>query len=145
VHPPDAQSSGEKLMPKYVSKEAPIQRAILTYLRLALPGAVIHHSANERGMRGQSAAKDIANAKRNGMVVGFPDLMVLWNGRLMCFEVKAPGGYPSPAQKDVGQQIQAQGGFWAVVRGVDDVQGFLSAWADVRPETALIEHRGAIS
>jgi hypothetical protein len=132
-------------MAKRTSREAPIHRAILAYLRLALPGAMIHHSANERGMRGRSAARDIANAKRNGMVVGFPDLMVLWNGRLMCFEVKAPGGYPSPAQKAVGQQIQAQGGFWAVVRGVDDVQGMLSAWADVRPEAALIEHRGAIS
>ena len=131
-------------MGKRIDREGPIHRSVLSYLRHVLPGAVIHHSANERRMRGRHAARDIANAKNNGMLVGFPDILVLWNGSLMCFEVKAPGGYPSEAQKAVGAQIQEQGGFWAVVRGIDDVQGFLSAWADVRPEMSVIQHRGII-
>ena len=108
--------------------EGPIHAAILAYLRRQYPGAVIHHSPNQTDVKGQAIARTIAKQKMLGMLVGFPDLIMLHQGRFYGFEVKAEGGYPSPAQKDVGAAIVAAGGFWAVVRSIDDVKEKMENW-----------------
>lgn len=109
--------------------EGPIHRSILDYLRLTLPKAVIHHSANEIGLSGKAIERVIAKAKWNGMLVGFPDIIVITAGSpAIGFEVKAPGGYPSDAQKAVGAALQAAGAHWAVVRSTDDVRECLREW-----------------
>lgn len=109
--------------------EGPIHRAILTYLRLTLPKAVVHHSANEVSLSGPAVARAIAKAKWNGMLVGFPDILVIALGAPpMTFEVKAPGGHPSDAQKAVGAALQAAGARWAVVYGIGDVTACLQEW-----------------
>jgi hypothetical protein len=92
-----------------------------------LPGAVIHHSPNEVGVKGRDIARAIAKAKHNGMIVGFPDIIVIWAGNVWTFEVKAPGNYPSDDQCEVGRMIRAQGGKWAVVRSADDAAEAVSA------------------
>jgi hypothetical protein len=109
-------------------REGPIHRAVIAYLRLALPGAVIHHSPNEVGVKGRDIARAIAKAKHNGMIVGFPDIIVIWAGNVWTFEVKAAGNYPSDDQCEVGRMIRAQGGKWAVVRSVDDAAEAVSQW-----------------
>lgn len=105
-----------------IDHEGPVHQAVLTYLRLQLPGALIHHSPNEVDVSGKDIARAISKAKFRGMVVGFPDIIVLWRGVFMGFEVKAKGGKISDAQEAVGAMIQSQGGHWAVVRSVDDVR-----------------------
>lgn len=104
--------------------------ACLNYLRLVLPGAAIHHSANELDLAGDGKAKAIAQrkAKEKGMRPGWPDLEVIWRGQFWAFEVKAEGNKPTPEQIACGEDIRANGGRWAVVYGVDDVQRCLSAW-----------------
>jgi hypothetical protein len=62
------------------------------------------------------------------MAIGFPDLLVIWRGRCMGFEVKAEGGTTSPAQKAMGALMQANGAHWAVVRSIDDVREYLAQW-----------------
>jgi hypothetical protein len=108
--------------------EGPIHSAILTYLRGQYPQAVIHHSPNETDVRGPTIARAIAKQKMMGMLVGFPDLLMLHQGRLYTFEVKAEGGRTSEAQKVVGEAIAASGGFWAVVRSIDDVKEKMEQW-----------------
>lgn len=108
--------------------EGPIHGAILTYLRRQYPQAVIHHSPNETDVRGPAIARAIAKQKMMGMLVGFPDLIMLHEGRLYTFEVKAEGGRTSEAQKAVGEAIVASGGFWAVVRSIDDVREKMGQW-----------------
>lgn len=115
----------------YQSHELPIHRAVLHYLQLALPGAVIHHSAQNLGIGGGKDAKiarAVALAKSMGMRIGFPDLLVIWRGRCMGFEVKAEGGLSSEAQARVGQDFVTNGAQYAVVRGIDDVREVLAAW-----------------
>ena len=112
----------------YRSNELPVHRAVLHYLQLALPGALIHHSAQNLGVKGEGVARAVALAKSMGMVPGFPDIMVLWCGRFMGFEVKAEGGRTSDAQADVGALIQANGGRWGVVRSIGDVRELLADW-----------------
>lgn len=109
--------------------EGPIHRAIIDCLRLKLPGAVIHHSPNEVGITGKDIARAISKAKHNGMIVGFPDILVIWRGQVWTFEVKAPGGTPTPKQIATGQDIIAQGGKWAVVHSVDDAAECILEWA----------------
>lgn len=129
--------------------EGPIHMACLNYLRLVLPGAEIHHSANELDLGGDRRSKAIAQrkAKEKGMQPGWPDLQVLWRGQFWCFEVKAPGNRPTKEQVARGEGIVANGGRWAVVYSVDDVQRCLSEWmaaADLTPPRR-IPLRGAVS
>ena len=107
------------------SPERRIHLAVLGYLRLRLPDAAIHHSANEIGLAGKAVARQIAKAKHMGMMVGFPDLMVLWRGQALFFEVKAPGNYPTEAQKAAHELLTANGAQCHVVRSVGEVETIL--------------------
>ena len=110
--------------------EAQIQRGIIAWLRCVMPDALVHHGKNEINKRGAAIAIELANAKRNGAVTGWPDLIVLpfANVGPVFFEVKAPRGYPSPAQKSVHEQLTRLGYPVAVVRSVDDVRASLVEW-----------------
>ena len=112
----------------YRSAELPVHRSILHYLQLALPGALIHHSAQNLGVKGEGVARAVALAKSMGMVIGWPDLLVIHKGRCMGFEIKAEGGSASDAQKAVGALFTANGAHWAVVRSIDDVREYLKGW-----------------
>lgn len=113
----------------YTDIEGPIHRAILAHLRGAYPGAVVHHSANELPLKGKDVARAIAKAKRNGMVSGYPDLVMHWRGRTFGFEVKAPKGTVSDNQAAVMAAMDAQGVPCAVVRSVADVEAFMALQA----------------
>ena len=115
---------------RHVDREGPVHRAVLAYLRRALPGAVIHHSPNETDMRGPTVARMISKQKCLGMVVGFPDLIIFWRGHVWAMEVKAEKGRVSPDQEAVGGAMVANGVRWAVVRSVDDARACVAAWFD---------------
>lgn len=112
----------------WTDREGPIHRAVLAYLRSRLPNAAIHHSPNELALRGKHVARQIAKAKHNGMVPGWPDIEVVHEGRFMAFEVKAEGNYQSDTQKDCEALIRASGGLYAVVRSTEDVKECLDDW-----------------
>jgi len=126
-----------------VDRESPIHRSILSYLRLALPGALIFHPANEIASKIPGATPKQrmlaqARAKAMGMLPGAPDLVVLFQGRFIAFEVKAPGNYQQVNQRAAQALIEANGGAYYVVRSIDDVKAALA-------ETpGLVELRGAI-
>jgi len=103
--------------------EGPVHRAILNFLRWQYPKAFITHPANER--KGLAAG---ARAKALGQQAGTPDLVMVHDGRTYWFEVKAEGGRVSKEQRYCGELIQANGGFWAVVRSVQDVQECMEEW-----------------
>lgn len=100
--------------------EGPYHRAVLRQLYLHLPGAVIHHSPNEFPGKGDAIARAIAKAKKNGMVVGFPDLIVFWRGQVALVEVKAPGGRLSGPQKETISRFEGNGFAVHVVTDPDD-------------------------
>ena len=117
-------------MPPRRDLENPIQRAIVQYLRTAIPGnPIVHHSPNEIGLSGKDVARQIAKAKLNGMVPGWPDLVVVCYPAVLFFEVKAPGGRLSPAQEQVHMDMIRLGHRVAVVRSIEDVQAALDKWA----------------
>lgn len=113
---------------KRIDREGPIHKAILQYLRFVYPRAAIHHSPNEFDMAGRKIARQIAKARNLGTRKGWPDIEMLYEGTFYTFEVKAKGNYALPEQKQCGEDIQASGGYWAVVRSVDDVESCMKAW-----------------
>ena len=101
--------------------EAAIHIAILDYLRLALPGAVIHSSPNSFGdLSGPNVGRQVAKAKHMGMMVGWPDIEVFWHGQTMFFEVKTALGKKSDPQKRVEYALFHNGFRVVVCRSVDD-------------------------
>ena len=108
--------------------EGPLHRAILAWLQRVLPNALVHHSANEIGLKGKDVARQIAKAKWNGMTPGWPDLEVLTAHGPLFLEVKAPGGSTTEAQTAVHYHMRRLGYRVAVVKGVDDARAALAAW-----------------
>ena len=110
--------------------ESQIHRAILQYLRLAMPRALIHHSANEVALSGKDVARAIGKAKGLGMLPGFPDIAVFPGAHIgpLFFEVKTPRGTLSAAQRAVMGQLIDAGYRYAVVRSVTDAQERLAEW-----------------
>lgn len=106
--------------------EGPIHRAIIAYLRAK--GIFAYHPANEIAVKGPAIGRAIAKNKWNGTTPGFPDVLCFYKGRAFVFEVKAKGGYLTPAQKAVRDQIEAQGIPFAVVRSIDDVKEAMEEW-----------------
>ena len=129
-------SAAPKPRAKPVDREGPIHRSILRYLRTALPGAVIHHSPNETKWRSEKAMRVVAKAKANGTLPGFPDLLVIWRGYVLGFEVKAEGGKLSKTQHAVGADMIANGARWSVVRSIDEVAEYLRNWGLIKSPNA---------
>jgi len=111
-------------------KEAPIQRAIVKYLRAQYPAWIVHHSKNEINKSGKDIAREIGQAKLAGMVVGWPDLIIMAPSHVgpLFFEVKAEGGYPTDAQRAVHDRLRALGYRVGIVRSIADVDERLAAW-----------------
>lgn len=140
-----AQFKARKPAAKRRDLEGPIHMQCLNHLRMSLPGAVIHHSANELDLHGDKRAKAIAQnkAKAKGMLPGFPDLLVIWNGHVWAFEVKAPGNGPTKEQAAVGEAIIANGGKWAVVYSYDELAALVREWAHEAGPS--VELRGVVT
>ena len=108
-------------MAKNIDREGPVHLAILNYLKMKYPGALIHHSPNSVTMQGPAVQRLIAKNKHMGMLPGFPDLMMLFDGVFYGFEVKAGKNKPQKNQLEVGETIEYNGGIFAVVYSIDDV------------------------
>ena len=88
------------------------------------------HARNEINKSGKAIARELAEAKQNGAMTGWPDLIVLPPSHVgpIFFEVKAEGNYPTDAQKRVHDQLRGLGYRVGIVRSVDDVKQRLADW-----------------
>ena len=109
--------------------ETVLQRAIRD--RLALRGFVSVHVPNGAVLRGDKLqrAKQMASLKRDGLMPGFPDLLVYGSqGRIGHVEVKTKGSYQQPSQKDCQRWLEQLGHRYAVCRSQEDVDETLREW-----------------
>ena len=119
-------------MPKRVSPEAELQRAVSAYLDLALGPGVMWRMVENR------PRSKIAGAlqKARGVRAGTPDILLWWLfGRpysrshgFGAIELKSPTGVPSIAQKAFRDEFYVVGGRWAVCRSIRDVEAALREW-----------------
>jgi len=108
--------------------EDQIHRAIVSYLRVVLPDALLSHARNEGNRRGKAGVIDGARGKSLGVCPGYPDLVMYWQGEVIHWEIKTPKGRLSAAQKAVRDRIEREGHAYAVVRSIDDVKERLEVW-----------------
>lgn len=106
--------------------EDQIHIAILQYLDVVIPSGAtpVWHTPNG----GSRDARAGAKMKKLGTRAGFPDLAFLYDGTLYTLEVKAGHGQQRASQLSWETYITNAGGFYEVVRSIDDVQAALKKW-----------------
>ncbi len=109
--------------------EATIHRAIISWLRVVLPEALIWHPANESRRPGHAGNVERAMNVANGVLAGVPDICGRSHEGDWYMEVKAANGRLSPAQRDFRDRLAALGCYrYAVVRSIDDARETLCDW-----------------
>lgn len=109
--------------------ESRLQRAIVDYL--AKTGYRAVHVPNGSKLAGtpEQRARAGARLKADGMVPGWPDLLVYGaGGRIGHIEVKAEGSYQQDTQKACERWLKGRGHLYAVCRSIDDVDETLRQW-----------------
>ena len=109
--------------------ETALQRQLRQYL--AHRGFHSVHVPNGAVLGGDSVKRAIqmASLKRDGLMPGFPDLLVYaGGGRIGHIEVKTVKGRQEPSQQACQQWLEGLGHHYAVCRSVDDVAAALEAW-----------------
>ncbi len=122
--------------------EMKLQFVVVKYLRLVLPrDAVLFHVPNGGDMT-ESARKTAAGL---GEFPGASDLMICWQGRLYCIELKVRANpfynikrttYQKSEQKTFQIAIERAGAQYVVARHTDDVRDALALWGIPSRETA---------
>lgn len=109
-------------------EETRLQRDIRHYL--ALRGYRSVHVPNGATLGGDARKRAIqmANLKRDGLCVGFPDLIVFGPNRIGFIEVKLEGEYASEQQMIVEIWLTDLGHKYAVCRSLADVAETLGKW-----------------
>jgi hypothetical protein len=105
--------------------EDALQIAMVQWLNLCVPkppegpfwSAVNPKPHKSRAQAGQ--------CKAMGLIPGTPDLIFCVEGKFVGIEVKQPGKYLSPVQRDVHSAITLSKGVTHTVRSIDDLAAFL--------------------
>lgn len=109
--------------------ETRIQRDIRAYIeRQGFKSVAVPNGAILSGDRTRRAIQ-MNSLKRDGLTVGFPDLIVFGPGRIGFIEVKVEGEYASDKQMEVEDWLTGWAGQrYAVCRSPDDVDETLKEW-----------------
>jgi hypothetical protein len=104
--------------------EQQIQKAVFAHLRArAAPRAFFWHPFSG----GFRRPKEAAIYKGLGAIAGLPDVMVVYQGKLYCLELKVEGGRLSEAQEQVLVRLREAGAFASHVHGLDQALAWLEA------------------
>jgi hypothetical protein len=105
--------------------EQRIQKAVFAHLRMRrVPGAFAWHPFSG----GYRRPREAAIYKSLGARPGLPDVMVLYQRRLYCLELKCSDGRLRPAQIVTHAEMRAAGAEVAVVAGLDEAIAQLESW-----------------
>ena len=112
-----------------IPTERSVQRAIVQAIKLQFD-AVVHHSPNGAYLSGSKTQRfmQAGALKGDGMLPGYPDLTVLWNGGGKLLEVKRPKrSVTSDDQKAAHGLLESVGWPVTIVKSVDDALAALRA------------------
>lgn len=122
------------------AREDQIQASIVEYIRLCHPDCIVAHVPNG-GLR---AKREAARLKWQGVLAGYPDLIVnIPGGKAILLEVKAPKGVLSDNQKALRDHCERFEIPWAVVKSVDEARDALAKWGLIGREVPSGPEGGA--
>ncbi len=111
-----------------MKKEAAIQRAVCAHLRQrGVPGLLWFHVPNA-----PRSARAGAELKRQGMLAGVSDLLLLHGEKFYALELKDDKGRPTEAQLNFAMRVQEAGGHSAIAYGIDRALAVLKQWELIR-------------
>lgn len=105
-------------------QEDQIQRAVVDWIRLACPTAIVFHVPNG-GFRTRAEA---GRFKSLGVLAGVPDLIIMWPGVVAALELKTPANRPTAEQAEFGRRMTGMGHHWGWASSVDDALALLRVW-----------------
>lgn len=112
-----------------VPTERQTQRSILAMCGTCFPNVLIVHIPNGAHLSGDHRARcmQIGALKGDGLKVGFPDLMAIWNHGVAFIEVKRPGCAKriSPDQEAMHEKLTDLGFKPAVCTSPEEAYAFL--------------------
>lgn len=94
-----------------------LHASIAKYLTLAEPPGFFWTSIENRN----NGRNEGGRRKQRGCKAGIPDILTIYQGRVLFLEVKTPKGRLRPSQKKLIPEIEQAGAGVVVVRSVDDV------------------------
>lgn len=100
-----------------------LQRAIASWLRVVLPtpeaGGPVWTAVNPVPGKSRASA---GISKAMGLAAGFPDIVMIWQGRAIVFELKAKGGTTSDAQKAMIKALSHNCAHCFVIRSIEEMR-----------------------
>jgi hypothetical protein len=111
--------------------ERQVQREILRMCGDVFPQAFIAHVPNGTHLSGndEARARQMGGLKGDGLKVGFPDLIILWNHGTGFIEVKRPKlGKVSPVQEQIHAKLLDMGHRIHVVTSAIEAQSVMLDW-----------------
>ena len=104
-------------------KETDIQSAIIDYLQIQENlGMLFFQRINNIPVSMMRNGKRVFRSMPKGSKKGFPDILVIKQGKCIGVEVKAVRGQISEAQKKVKEYFESNGAEYHIVRSVEEVQ-----------------------
>lgn len=88
--------------------ESVLQKKIQKYLKDNLPNAVVWK-----------------NHGNQYSVIGLPDIMCAYEGKIICIEVKMPGNTPTKLQEITLKKLKEAGAITGIAYSIEDVQKIL--------------------
>lgn len=115
----------QRSKPQHV--ESGIQQAVVQWFRLQYPRYIIAAVPNG-GFRN---AKEAAIMKREGILAGFSDLIIIAEHNVLFLEVKTPDGRLSEKQNEFQKKVCALGFEYIVCRSFDESALAIERWLKV--------------
>lgn len=122
-----------------------VQRSILAMAGRCFPEVILHASPNGGHLAGDSVArfKQVGALRGDGMKVGWPDLICLWNHGVAFIEVKRPKvGKVSEVQERMHHDLAERGFPVAVVISVEEAFQHLrdrgAPWNGLKPLEMMV-------
>ena len=106
-------------------EEGALHQAVADFLRVGLPmNAAFYSIPNERV---KPTSGEVLRLVRQGMLIGAPDLCVVYGGRALFIELKSKKGYLTKEQRLAHKRLTQAGAVCATCRSVEDVAHFLDS------------------
>lgn len=99
------------------ASETQIQKSIMQYLQL------MNYTYFRINTKGEFMRKENGDyVLKKNINRGFSDILCIYQGKPIFLEVKSKTGKLTPHQKEFGKRVVGSGGYFFVVRSVDDVK-----------------------
>ncbi len=120
-------------MPRRAHPEDDFHLTVAQFLDLALPEDACWTTVEPGGKRDKREAERL---KAKGVKAGWPDVQIVYRGRLIVIELKAPGEKPSKVQLHMHERLTLAGALvYPAATRIEQVEGFLSAIMPLRATT----------